>query len=272
MFDGEAFGAEIVAHVRSHVANSIAPLLKRIDDLEAEIKILVNRPLIRGPAGKDGEPGPPGPKGDSITGPPGKDGEPGLPGESIRGEPGPPGESIAGPPGRDGVGIASAFIDREGNLVLTFTDGTVGSVGKVVGGEGPAGKNGTDGKDGRDGLGFDDIQVAMLEDGHTVEIKFVREGITKAFPVVFPNTKYCDIWQAEQTYMRGDFVTWGGSGWIAKEISINEKPGSGSKAWQLFTKKGRDGRDGRDGKDGPQGKEGPRGRDLTQMDFDGKKF
>lgn len=238
MFDGEAFGAEIVATVKSHVANSVAPLLKRIDDLEAEIKILIARPLIPGPPGEAG-----------------KDGE-----------------SIIGPPGNDGVGIASTFIDREGNLVLTFTDGTVGSVGKVVGTDGASGKDGEKGKDGRDGLGFDDIQVTMLEDGHTIEIKFVREGITKAFPIVFPNTKYCEIWRSENSYMRGDIVTYGGSGWVAKENSTGDKPGDGSKAWQLFTKKGRDGRDGKDGRDGPQGKEGPRGRDLTQMDFNGNKF
>lgn len=268
MFDGEAFGAEIVAQVRSHVANSIAPLLSEISILKARISELETREALPGEKGERGEPGPPGRDGLTIH----------EVGESIRGEKGdrgergPPGESIVGPPGKDGIGIASAFIDREGNLVLTFTDGTVGSVGKVVGGEGPAGKNGIDGKDGRDGFGFDDIQVAMLEDGHTVEIKFIRDGITKSFPVVFPNTKYCSIWRSEENYMRGDFVTWGGSGWIAKDASFNEKPGEGSKAWQLFTKRGRDGRDGKDGSPGPIGPAGPRGRDLTQMTFDGTKF
>ena len=50
--------------------------------------------------------------------------------------------------GEDGVGIASASIDANGNLVLTYTDGRSTNVGYVVGADGK------DGKDGKDGVIF----------------------------------------------------------------------------------------------------------------------
>src|SRR5512139_3691483 len=74
MFDGEAFGAEIVAHVKSHVSNSIAPLLSEIMLLKARIAELETREPLRGEKGEPGlpgAPGPPGPAGESITGPKG---------------------------------------------------------------------------------------------------------------------------------------------------------------------------------------------------------
>ena len=51
----------------------------------------------------------------------------------------------------DAVGIESAQINENGELVLTYSDGTEQNLGVVVGKDGADGTNGTDGKDGVDG-------------------------------------------------------------------------------------------------------------------------
>lgn len=48
-------------------------------------------------------------------------------------------------------GIRDASINRDGHLILTFTNGTTKDLGKVVGKDGKDGRNGADGKDGHDG-------------------------------------------------------------------------------------------------------------------------
>jgi len=60
----------------------------------------------------------------------GLQGEKGLPGE--RGEPGIGIKGDAGPPGRDGVGVTAAAINRDGELMLTLSDGSVLSPGRVT--------------------------------------------------------------------------------------------------------------------------------------------
>jgi hypothetical protein len=86
---------------------------------------------------------------------------------------------------------------------------------------GPPGKDGIDGKDGTAGLSF--------------------EG----------------VYQEGKSYDKGHLVTWAGSSWHANEPTTT-KPGDGSKAWTLMTKRGRDGKDGMPGADGKPG------RDLTE--------
>lgn len=51
------------------------------------------------------------------------------------------------------VNVASALIDREGNLILTMSDGAMKDLGPVVGKDGAPGEDGLPGKDGTDGLG-----------------------------------------------------------------------------------------------------------------------
>src|SRR5690606_21509906 len=46
--------------------------------------------------------------------------------------------------GKDGAGIADLLIDRDGNLVATFTDGRMKSLGVVVGKDGAPGRDGAD--------------------------------------------------------------------------------------------------------------------------------
>lgn len=54
-----------------------------------------------------------------------------------------------GTPGKDGIGLASAMIDRNGELIVTTTNGETKGLGIVVGRDG---RDGIDGKDGAPGL------------------------------------------------------------------------------------------------------------------------
>jgi hypothetical protein len=56
-----------------------------------------------------------------------------------------------GKDGKDGVGISSAEVNEDGELVLYFTNDTSVNVGKVVGADGKDGVNGLDGQNGKDG-------------------------------------------------------------------------------------------------------------------------
>ena len=58
---------------------------------------------------------------------------------------------IGGNGGTDGVGIASAIVNEEGNLIITLTDDSEINAGYVIGADGKDGINGVDGKDGKDG-------------------------------------------------------------------------------------------------------------------------
>ena len=60
----------------------------------------------------------------------GPQGEKGVPGE--RGEAGVGIKGDAGPPGRDGVSVTAASINRDGELMLTLSDGSVLTPGRVA--------------------------------------------------------------------------------------------------------------------------------------------
>ena len=79
--------------------------------------------------------------------------------------------------GADGVGIQSAVINQNGELVLTYTDGRTNNLGVIKGADGKDGtngkdgENGTDGKDGTDGSsGIDGADGADGKGIKSVEI------------------------------------------------------------------------------------------------------
>ena len=188
-----------------------------------------------GAAGKDGKDGIDGMHG--LPGPQGETGEKGIPGD----------DGAPGKDGKDGTGLAGAFIDRGGFLVLTLSSGEVVRLDCVVGKDGAdglpgkEGKNGKDGKDGRDGLGFEDIIIE--DDGkQSITIKFIRGDTTIERKVTFPVLVYCGVYEEGKEYQKGNCVTWGGSLYHCNEMTV-EKPGSGSKDWTLAVKRGADGRD-----------------------------
>jgi integrin beta 3 len=162
-----------------------------------------------------------------------------------------------GEPGKDGAGVAGATINRDGELLLTMSDGRLVKLGRV---------------DGHDGLGFDDLAVDC--DGErTVTFRFAQGERVKEFPIVFPVVLDRGVYRAEEQYAKGDAVSFGGSQWIAQEATT-DKPETGA-AWRLAVKRGRDGKNGKDGRDGERGLAGPEGRagrDLTQMGPDGSKW
>lgn len=162
----------------------------------------------------------------------GKDGEPGKQGE--------PGESIKGEPGADGVGLASAMIDRGGQLVVTKTNGESITLGAVVG------KDGEPGKDGADGLGFDDADVTYDgERGFTIKWQQGERVKEKTFHV--PTVIDRGYWREGTEAKAGDAMTHDGTLWIALR-DTKAKPARESGDWRIGARKGRDGVQGPAGK------------------------
>lgn len=80
--------------------------------------------------------------------------------KSLKGEKGERGEK--GQDGTDGIGIASSEINKNGELVITYSNNTVDNLGVVVGADGKDGTNGTngvDGIDGKDGIGITNAEI-----------------------------------------------------------------------------------------------------------------
>lgn len=235
------------------IGKALAPVLARLEVTENELAAakaeLAERPDFDGIVAREVAKAlaeqPPVPTAEDIArlvpagrdGIDGKDGAPGIPGEKgLDGKDGAPGaDGRDGIDGKDGVGLASALIDRDGNLVLTMTNGATKSLGLVVG------KDGLPGKPGDDGFSLDDFEVIDAEDSFT--LRFVRGDKTKEFTLAKPTLAdfYRGVWK-EGSHKAGAVVTWGGSIWLAKR-DTEDRPES-SDAWTLIVKKGRDGRDG----------------------------
>ncbi|MFC6197822.1 hypothetical protein [Ponticaulis profundi] len=138
--------------------------------------------------------------------------------------------------------VASCLVDRQGELIVTYSNGDTKSLGVVVGRDGCNGADGKDGadgepgKDGRDGLGFEDLDFEE-KDGRLYAV-FRRGDIVKEARI--PGLSYRGVWKTGE-YLKGDSVTFGACQWIAND-DTTDKPGDG-KGWQLAVRKGRDGRD-----------------------------
>lgn len=169
----------------------------------------------------------------------GKDGRDGVDGKD--GVDGAPGKD--GIDGKDGADVASALIDRDGNLVLTLSNGVTKTLGRVVGLDGAPGRDGADGAPGKDGFSLKNFDAALMEDGRTVVLKF-EDGSDTSFAVElgFPAMIYRGVF-APGAYQKGDTVTYGGSLWHSNEDGNTHKPDDGSKAWTLAAKRGRDARE-----------------------------
>lgn len=245
-FDPVAFGKSVGDTIRE----ALAPLLKRIEELEA-------RQPEKGEKGEKGDPGQDAPPveldvaevvkellaADGVKQylkleveaymaenppPAGRDGK--------DGEPGPRGEK--GDPGRDGAGIADLLIDRDGNLTATFTDGRMKSLGVVVG------KDGAPGAPGRDGADFSDVSIDY--DGErTITIKGRGGEIVKRVPIPLDR----GYWSPGNSHEKGDVVTHNGVAFIAKRDTTAEPKTENSDDWRILARKGRDGKDGRNGID-----------------------
>ena len=186
----------------------------------------------RGEKGDDGEPGANGDAGaDGQDGRDGADGKDGVDGQDGK-------DGRDGVDGKDGAGIADLVIDRDGNLIASFTDGRMKQLGQVVG------KDGRDGGDGKDGIpfGVDDLDMTLMEDGRTLRMSFTKGDTEYAFQIPFPVVIDRGVFAEGKSYEEGDGVTWGGSFWIAQRAT-GSKPDSADSGWRLAVKRGRDGKD-----------------------------
>ena len=103
--------------------------------------------------GRDGRDGADGAKGDK--GDQGEKGDKGDTGAAGR-------DGVDGADGRDGIGIRSAEINSDDELVLRFSDNTTINLGKIKGekgDKGDKGDNGSDGQNGSDGVGIETVTI-----------------------------------------------------------------------------------------------------------------
>lgn len=208
MFDGKAFGAEMTEIVKGYVDRATAPLLKRIEELEA-------RPIAE--KGDKGDPGERGEKGDR--------GETGVGVKDLLID-------------RDGSLVAT--FDHGGTKSL---GPVVGRDGKD-GADGKDGEKGEPGQDGRDGFSLDDFDIERGEDQRTLILRFQGKEVGFEYELTLQHPIYCGVFKEGQEYMPGDMVTWGGSLWHCNERTA-DKPDVGP--WTLAVKKGRDGKDAKNG-------------------------
>ena len=199
MLDIDAI-ADVVAGA---VREATAPLLARIDALE-------KRELVLPEKGDPGEQGAPGEKGE--------------PGENGRN----------GADGKDGVGLADALIDKDGQLVLTMTDGRTKSLGLVIG------KDGAPGKDGQDGITPEFMDAEFV--GRTLRLSFGDGERSKTVEFQMATPEYRGVFKESEAYEPGDMVTWAGSCWHCDEPK-GLKPGAPDSGWTLAVKAGRPGKD-----------------------------
>lgn len=244
-FNGKAFGLEVVALVKEHLAKAVAPLTERLSGVERRLDTLPTAKDGRGVAGalidrdgnliltlsdgstcelgrvvgKDAEPAPSAPT-DDVD-------------DRLRTLERRLDETRPGTKG--GVGMAGAVIDRDGHLVLTLSDGTSQDLGLVVG------KDAEPARDGADGLGFEDMEEELADDGRTIVRRYRRGDLVKEFRHSVAVVLDRGVYKAGQEYEPGDAVTFGGSLWIA-QAKTSERP-EGGDAWRLAVKKGRDGKD-----------------------------
>jgi hypothetical protein len=279
--EDRAKSVPVSAVLEARDVTDLAPVLARLDALE--IRAVAPGPV--GPAGRDGADGKDAPAVDldevamraAALVPFPKDGR-----DGINGKDAPPVdvEDVArraaalvpkpkdghdGIDGHNGVGVAGAVIDKDGSLVLTFSDGTMRTLGLVVGkaGEkGEPGEKGSDGLNGRDGT----LEGASFKQIDDRTGQWLRSDGSVLGTMAISAIEYHGIYASGQSYAKGDAVTHGGSLWIARDAT-NTRPGDGATAWQLAAKCGRDGIHGKPGKDstvpGPRGEKGEPGRNFS---------
>lgn len=265
MFDGETFGQEVVLAVRAHMERALGAYSARLEALEARAAVPgpegeKGAPGEKGQPGNDGEPGAQGPQGErgepGQQGEKGEPGDPGAPGaagergmdgapgrDGVSGQKGDPGDPGAdGMDGRDGVSLAGAVIDRAGNLILTLSDGTTRELGQVVGRDGSHGLPGKDGAPGPAGFGLEHFDSEIRDGGRLLVLSFEDGERKHTVEHQLDTMIYRGGFKADTEYQRGDTVSLGGQCYHCN-APTTERPDSGSDAWTLASRRGRDGKD-----------------------------
>lgn len=271
MFDGAAFGAEIVEAVRGHVERVTAPLIAQNAELAARVAELEARAAVPGPPGEPGqdgrdgadgvkgEPGEPGQ--DGRDGQDGKDGADGLAGAD--GDQGAPGRD--GEPGQDGKDAEPLSREQLVEAVLAMPDALDEVVRRhleanppAAGRDGVDGKDGADGQPGRDGVdgepgepGIDGLDGKHGRDG--VDGKDGRDGL-------------------DGVHGKDGLDGRDGQDGVGVAGALKDHEGSliltltNGETRSLGMVDGKDGRDGVDGRDGKDGERGVPGFSLDAFD------
>lgn len=123
---------------------------------------------------------------------------------------------------KDGAGVAGAMIDREGELLLTLSNGEVKKLGRIVG---------------KDGVDLTDVSFEY--DGER-SLTIIGKGgsITKRLPIPMDRGYFRDGMPALE---KGDIVTHDGNAWIALKETKARPSTDAKEDWRLFARKGRDG-------------------------------
>jgi hypothetical protein len=121
--------------------------------------------------------------------------------------------------------------------------GDIGLRGEV----GIPGKDGKDGKDGRDGLSIHGEKGEPGPPGPPGQDG--KDGVGPS------RGRYRGPWKHDDDFHLDDMVSCGGNGWVCMIEGAKDKPGD-SKQWQLFVRKGSNGKDGERGPPGPIGPTG----------------
>jgi hypothetical protein len=196
------------------------------------------------PPGQDGKDGADGKDGrDGVDGTAGADGVNGKDGrDGVDGRDGANGiDGQKGEDGADGIGLAGAVIDKDGQLVVTLTNGAMRELGAVVGKNGDPG---APGEPGRDAIALTGFDASLSEDGRHMILSLENDETRITHELQLPVMIYRGVFKDRQTYLPGDTVTFGGSLWHCNAETA-DKPLEGRDAWQLATRKGRDGKDGK---------------------------
>ncbi|WP_210307365.1 hypothetical protein [Aquamicrobium lusatiense] len=256
MLDTKRLADTLVSGAKAYIDKALAGITSRIDALEKRLpeKGEKGDRGERGDAGKDGQNGvglaaalidkngelvvtlSDGgvQKLGVVVGADGKDGEKGERGE--KGEAGERGADGAdGRDGKDGVDAVEFFKSDAGHLIVTMSNGATRDLGPIVG---------KDGAPGRDGFSLKDFDAELMPDGRSILLKFADETDTSfAVELGIPTMIYRGAYKHDQTYSRGDTVTWNGSLWHCNVDGNGDRPGDRDSGWSLAAKAGRDGKD-----------------------------
>lgn len=156
-------------------------------------------------------------------------------------------DKLVGINGIDGVSISNSAINDKGELIITYSNGQICNLGKVVGVDGKNGINGINGSDGNNGKnGQDGISVVKSEINSNGElvVTYSNSVIDNLGKVVGSDGAKGDKGEKGDTGAKGE---------------KGEKGDAGEQGIQGVA--GKDGKDGINGTNGVDGKDGTNGKD-----------
>lgn len=126
---------------------------------------------------------------------------------------------------KDGIGMAGAMIDRDGNLIITMTNGETKELGRVVG---------------KDGLSLESFEMTYDAEDHEVVLKAVAAGRIQEVRYPAGGIQGKGYWRDGNKAKAGEAWTSDGSLWIARK-DTSTKPSTSNDAWFLAARAGRNG-------------------------------